>query len=304
MPELPEFVNVVEVGPRDGLQNEPQQIPTSVKVELIDQLSLSGLKTIEVTSLVHPKAIPQLSDGEQVLRSIKRNPQTTYPVLVPNLRGLERALNAGAKEISVFTAASETFTQRNIRCSISESLERYGSVVTRAKGEGLRVRGYVSTVIGCPYEGRISPAQVTLVSQSLVDLGVDEISLGDTIGVGTPSQVLHLLEAVLKHLPARMLAVHFHDTYGQAIANVYAALQAGITTVDASVAGLGGCPYADGATGNVATEDVLYLLNGLGIKTGVDIQKVISAGRYICSRINKKPASRLANIPDQKRFNW
>lgn len=303
-PRLPDFVQLVEVGPRDGLQNESEQIATNTKVELINQLSRSGLKSIEVTSFVHPKAIPQLSDAEEVLRGINRNPQTAYPVLIPNLRGLERALSVGVKEISVFTAASETFNQRNIRCSISESLERYSPVINHAKKEGLRVRGYISTVIGCPYEGRIPPAQVAHVGRELISLGVDEISLGDTIGVGTPLQVIELLEVMLKYIPTEKLAVHFHDTYGQALANVYAALEAGITIVDTSVAGLGGCPYADGATGNVATEDVLYMLNGLGIRTGVDLQQIISAGRYICSKLNRNPMSRLANIPDQRRFSW
>ncbi len=302
MTEYPARVKLVEVGPRDGLQNETQTIPASTKVAFIDRLSSTGLSVIEATSFVSPKAIPQLADAEEVFARINRHPGVAYPVLVPNEKGLERALDAGVREIAVFTAASETFTRKNINCSIAESLTRFEPVVKRARDEGMWVRGYLSTVIGCPYEGLIAPAQAAAVAAELNVLGVNELSLGDTIGVGTPRQVHSLIEAVAAKVPIERLAVHFHDTYGQALTNVVAALELGITIMDASVAGLGGCPYAAGATGNVATEDVLYLLEGLGIETGVDLNLLIEAGRFISTKLGRVPTSHLGRIPKKHRF--
>lgn len=302
MSDYPARVKLVEVGPRDGLQNEKQAVPAATKIEFIDRLSATGLPVIEATSFVNPKAIPQLADAEEVLRGIRRRDAVAYPVLVPNEKGLERALAAGVREIAVFTAASETFNRRNINCSIAESLARFEPVIARARAERLWVRGYLSTVIGCPYEGPIAPAQAAAVAADLAALGVDELSLGDTIGVGTPRQVHALIEAVASRVPMGRLAVHFHDTYGQALANVCAALELGIAIVDASVAGLGGCPYAAGATGNVATEDVLYLLDGLGIETGVDLAGLVAAGRFISEALGREPASRLGRIPEERRF--
>jgi len=302
MGDYPARVKLVEVGPRDGLQNEKQAIPAATKIEFIDRLSATGLPVIEATSFVSPKAIPQLADAADVFAGIDRRPDVAYPVLVPNEKGLERALAAGVREIAVFTAASETFNRKNINCSIAESLQRFEPVIRRAREEGLRVRGYLSTVIGCPYEGPIDPEQAASVTADLAALGVDELSLGDTIGVGTPRQVRELIDATAARVPMDRLAVHFHDTYGQAVANVAAALEMGIGIVDASVAGLGGCPFAAGATGNVATEDVLYLLEGLGIETGVDMQALVEAGRFISAELGREPASRLGRIPDERRF--
>lgn len=302
MPEYPARVKLVEVGPRDGLQNEKTAVSPAKKIEFIDRLSATGLAVIEATSFVSPRAIPQLADAEEVMRGIHQRPGVVYPVLVPNEQGLARALAAGVREIAVFTAASETFNQKNIRCSIAESLHRFEPVIERARQEGMWVRGYLSTVIGCPYEGPIAPAQAAAVAAALDALGVDEISLGDTIGVGTPRQVHALLEAAAKRIPLEKIAVHFHDTYGQALANVAAALEFGVATVDASVAGLGGCPYAAGATGNVASEDVLYLLEGLGIASGVDLAALIDVGRFISAVLGREPASRLGRIPDKQRY--
>lgn len=302
MSDFPARVKLVEVGPRDGLQNEKQVIPAAIKIEFVDQLSATGLAVIEATSFVKPGAIPQLADAEQVFRGIHRREGVAYPVLVPNEKGLERALAAGVREIAVFTAASETFNQKNINCSIAESLARFVPVIGRARRAGLWVRGYLSTVIGCPYEGPIAPSQAAAVAGDLFALGIDELSLGDTIGVGTPRQVRALIEAVAATVPLDKLAVHFHDTYGQALANVTAALESGIGIVDASVAGLGGCPYAAGATGNAATEDVLYLLEGLGIETGVNLAHLIEAGRFIGAALGRAPASRLGQIPGDRRF--
>lgn len=302
MPEYPAHVKLVEVGPRDGLQNEGRPIPTATKIEFIDHLSASGLTAIEATSFVRPGAIAQLADAAEVCRGIQRHPGVVYPVLVPNERGFEHAIAAGARAIAVFTAASETFNRHNINCSIAESFARFEPVLARARRQGLWIRGYVSTVIGCPYEGPVSPARVAAVAADLDALGVNELSLGDTIGVGTPRQVRTLLEAVTARVSAAKLAVHFHDTYGQAIANICVALELGITIVDASVAGLGGCPYAEGATGNVATEDVLYLLQGLGIETGVDMDRLIEAGRFITHALGRNPASRLERISRRRRF--
>jgi hydroxymethylglutaryl-CoA lyase len=281
-------VRIVEVGPRDGLQNESQTVETNVKIDLINRLSDTGLQMIEATSFVSPKAIPQLNDADLVLQGIRQKPDVAYPVLVPNYHGLERALQAGAKHIAVFAAASETFSQKNIRSNIQDSLRSYVPVVQEAKDQGLWVRGYISCALGCPYEGKIDPERVLEVTQALLTMGVDEISIGDTIGVGTPKSVRALLKLLSSIIPMEKLALHAHDTYGQALANVYAALEEGIRIVDASVAGLGGCPYAKGATGNVATEDVLYLLEGLGIETGVDYQKLVQVGDFICKALNRR----------------
>ncbi len=291
---IPTRVRVVEVGPRDGLQNEPGQVPTKDKIALIDALSQAGLPVIEATSFVSPRWIPQLADATEVLSGIRRRPGTAYPVLVPNLRGMERALAAGAREIAVFTAASEAFNRRNINCTIDESLERFRPVLERARAESVRVRGYISCVLGCPYQGPVSLADVARVAGALFAMGCDEISLGDTIGVGTPTAARRMVEAVAETVPLAHLAVHFHDTRGQALANVYACLEAGVATVDAAVAGLGGCPYADGASGNVATEDVLYMLHGMGIETGVDADQVREAGAGICRVLGRETRSKVA----------
>lgn len=291
----PQQVTIVEVGPRDGLQNESSFVATESKVELINLLSQSGLKHIEVTSFVSAKAIPQLADNETVFTSIAKPAGIHYSALVPNERGMLKALDAGVKEIAVFTAASEAFNQRNINCSISESIHRFEPVIALAKANKIRVRAYISCVLGCPYEGEIAPQQVAEVTRQLLALEVDEICLGDTIGVGTPKQTKAVLQQVLEFLPLSKLAMHFHDTYGQAIANIYASLEYGIYRFDSSVAGLGGCPYARGASGNVATEDVLYLMHGLGIETGVDIFKIVTAGDKICKLLGKKNQSKVAN---------
>ncbi len=292
-PRLPSRVTVYEVGPRDGLQNEGRTLPTEVKVEFVDRLTEAGLPAIEVGSFVSPKAIPQLADTEEVLRRIHRGSGTRYPALVPNLRGLERAIDAGVLEIAVFTAASETFNRHNINAGVDESIERFRPVVTRAREEKIRVRGYVSTAFGCPYEGRISPEAVREVVHKLLDLPVDEISLGDTIGVATPAGVYDVIETLYESGVTRsVLALHFHDTRGTALANVYAGLQCGIATYDSSAGGLGGCPYAPGAAGNLATEDLLYLLEGLGIETGVALPKVVEASRYLVEALGHRPPGR------------
>ncbi len=291
----PQHVTLIEVGPRDGLQNESSFVATDKKIELIDMLSQSGLKYIEVTSFVSPKSIPQLADNHLVFKGIEKNDLVHYSALVPNERGMNQALEAGVREVSLFTAASELFNQRNINCSISESIARFTPVLKLAKLHQIKVRGYISCVLGCPYEGAIEPKKVADVALQLLDLGVDDISLGDTIGVGTPCQTQLLLEMVLKLVPLDVLAMHFHDTYGQAIANIYSSLTFGVHRFDSSVAGLGGCPYARGASGNVATEDVLYLMHGLGIDTGVDIFKIVSAGDMICRVLGKKNQSKVAN---------
>lgn len=292
---FPKQVTIVEVGPRDGLQNEATFVATEKKIELVNQLSQSGLKRIEVTSFVSPRAIPQLIDNMQVFSSIDKVGAIRYSALIPNLKGLLTAIDCGVKDVAVFTAASETFNQRNINCSIPESLDRIKNVLTEAKKQNLPVRAYISCALGCPYEGNISPQQVTHVTSQLLDMGADEICLGDTIGIGTPRQTEDLVNAILKLLPASRLAMHFHDTYGQAIANIYASLLCGISCFDSSVAGLGGCPYARGASGNVATEDVLYLMHGLGIETGVDIYKIVEAGDMICKAMGRKNQSKAAN---------
>jgi len=291
---LPGFVKLVEVGPRDGLQNEAQQVSTAIKVALIERLAEAGCPVVEAGAFVSPKWVPQMADTAEVLAGLTRKPGVRYPVLVPNERGLERALAAAVEEIAVFAAASESFSQRNINCSIAESLERFAPVAERAQAAGLRLRGYVSCVLGCPYEGSIPVARVAEVSQALRGLGCEEISLGDTIGVGTPQLARQMLAAVAEQIPMDCLAVHFHDTYGQALANILACLELGVATVDAAVAGLGGCPYAKGASGNVASEDVVYMLDGLGIETGIDLQRLAAAGGFICDALGRDSGSKVA----------
>ncbi|MGY2364744.1 hydroxymethylglutaryl-CoA lyase [Pseudomonas azotoformans] len=291
---LPTHVRLVEVGPRDGLQNEAQPISVADKVRLVDALSAAGLSYIEVGSFVSPKWVPQMAGSAEVFAQIQRKPGVTYGALAPNLRGFEDALAAGVKEVAVFAAASEAFSQRNINCSISESLERFAPIMAAAKQHGISVRGYVSCVLGCPYEGQIAPGQVATVARELYAMGCYEVSLGDTIGTGTAGATRRLFEAVGAQVPREKLAGHFHDTYGQAIANIYASLLEGITVFDSSIAGLGGCPYAKGASGNVATEDVLYLLNGLGIETGIDLEVLIGAGQQISKVLGRPTGSRVA----------
>lgn len=288
------FVKIVEVGPRDGLQNEKGIVPTHIKVELIRRLADTGLTVVEATSFVSPKWVPQLADAKDVMASIRSFQGAQFPVLVPNLKGFEAAVAAGAKEVAIFAAASESFSLANINCSIQDSLKRYEVVMDAAKTHSLPVRGYISCVVACPVEGLISPSKVTFVAKQLLDMGCYEISLGDTIGAGTPGNVFPMLEAVMEVVPVDKLAVHFHDTYGQALSNIFLALQMGIKIIDSSVAGLGGCPYAKGATGNVATEDVLYMLNGLGLQTNVDLTKVISTGEFICQQLGRQNSSKVA----------
>lgn len=292
---LPKQVTIIEVGPRDGLQNEPSFVSTADKVNLINALSQSGLKHIEVTSFVSPKAIPQMADHDIVFREIEKHDEVHYSALVPNQQGMEMALAAGVKEVAIFTAASETFNQRNIHCSIKESIERFKPVFDLANQHHITVRSYISCVLGCPYEGEIKPEKVVEVIHALKALGAKEISFGDTIGVGTPRQTNTLLEHITKSMPLDDIAMHFHDTYGQAIANIFSALAWGVNRFDSSLAGLGGCPYARGATGNVATEDVLYLLHGLGIETGVDIYKLVTIGDEICTLLKRRNQSKVAN---------
>ncbi|MBI6924340.1 hydroxymethylglutaryl-CoA lyase [Pseudomonas putida] len=291
---LPEKVRLVEVGPRDGLQNEAQPIPVADKVRLVDDLTASGVAYIEVGSFVSPKWVPQMAGSAEVFASIDQRPGVTYAALAPNLRGFEDAVAAGVKEVAVFAAASEAFSQRNINCSISQSLERFEPIIEAARAQGIRVRGYVSCVLGCPYEGSVRAEQVLPVARALHQMGCYEVSLGDTIGTGTAGDVQRLFEVVAGHVPRAQLAGHFHDTYGQALANVYASLLEGISIFDSSVAGLGGCPYAKGATGNVATEDVVYLLDGLGIETGIDLERLIEAGQRISMVLGKANGSRVA----------
>ncbi|MCF6266020.1 MAG: hydroxymethylglutaryl-CoA lyase [Desulfuromusa sp.] len=291
---LPKRVKIVEVGSRDGLQNEKKIVPAAVKIALINRLSKSGLSAIEVTSFVSPKWVPQMADNVEVLSGITRSPGVSYPVLVPNLKGLEAALAADVKEIAVFASASELFSRNNINCSVAESIDRFAAVIARAKQRQIKVRGYVSCVLGCPYEGEVAPAAVTQVARRLLELGCYEVSLGDTIGVGTPGQAQTLIDTVAEVVPIKQLAVHFHDTYGQALANILAVLERGISVVDSSVAGLGGCPYAADAAGNVASEDLLYMLNGLDIETGVNLEKLIAAGNYITQELGCTSGSKVA----------
>ncbi|WP_338167200.1 hydroxymethylglutaryl-CoA lyase [Vibrio sp. 10N] len=289
---LPTSVNIVEVGARDGLQNETQ-VSLNAKVELINALSQTGLRYIEAGAFVSAKRIPQMSDSDQVFARIQRHPDITYSALTPNVRGFEAALEANATEVAVFASASETFSQNNIHCSITESLTRFEPVIALAKQHNIRVRGYLSCVADCPYEGATPASQVALIAKAMHDMGCYQVSLGDTIGTGTPLRIAAMIDAVSKDVPLSQLAVHFHDTYGQAIANIYQALTMGINTIDSSVAGLGGCPYAPGASGNVATEDVLYLCHGLGIHTGVELNSVIKAAKVICQTLNKTPQSKV-----------
>lgn len=289
---FPKAVRIVEVGPRDGLQNE-KTVSLEDKIALVNALADAGLRTIETGSFVSPKWVPQMADSAAVFQGISRKAGVCYSALTPNLQGYQAALAAGADEVAIFGAASEAFSQKNINCSIAESLQRFAPVMAQAKADGIRVRGYVSCVVGCPYQGEVPPAEVARVAKALLDMGCYEISLGDTIGVGTPATVLAMLDAVLTVVPAEQLAVHFHDTYGQALTNIYAALSRGIAVIDSAVAGLGGCPYAAGASGNVATEDVVYLLTGLGISHGVELQSLARAGAAIASALGKPPSSKV-----------
>ena len=284
---LPSRVKIVEVGPRDGLQNEKHVVPTEIKIELINRLAEAGVRVIDATSFVSPKWVPQMGDNTAVLQGIQRKPGVTYTALTPNLQGFDGAVQAGANEVAIFGAASESFSRKNINCSIAESLKRFEPVVSAASALEIQVRGYVSCVVGCPYEGAIAPEQVASVAQTLFDMGCYEVSLGDTIGVGNPASVQRMIEACARRIPIAKLAGHYHDTYGMAIANIYASLQSGMAVFDASVAGLGGCPYAKGASGNVATEDVVYLLDGLGIETGIDLAKLAAIGAWISTAINR-----------------
>jgi hydroxymethylglutaryl-CoA lyase len=292
---LPSSVHIVEVGPRDGLQNEKQMIPAEVKVELVDRLTQAGFTNIEVTSFVSPKWVPQMADGAEVMARIARKPGVTYSVLVPNMKGLDGALAAKADEIVVFAAASEAFSQKNINCSIAESIERFRPVCEAARASGVHVRGAISTALGCPYQGEVKPAAVGYVAQRMKEIGVQHIGVADTIGIGTPRATQAAMEAALAHYDIKDVSGHFHDTYGQALANIYACLEVGISSFDTSVAGLGGCPYAKGATGNVATEDVLYLLRGLNIDTGIDFEQVVAIGQWMSGILGRKAFARAGN---------
>jgi hydroxymethylglutaryl-CoA lyase len=291
---IPHEVTIVEVGPRDGLQNEAAPVPVSARVALVEALAAAGLPVVEAGSFVSPRWVPQMAGSDEVLGTVRRRPGTRYPVLVPNLQGLEAALAAGAEEVAVFGAASESFSRRNINCGVDESLARFRPVIAGARSHGVRVRGYVSCVAGCPYEGAIAPAAVARVAAELHAMGCFEISLGDTIGVGTPRKVAAMLEAVAGEVPVAALAIHAHDTYGQALANVLTALEMGLRVVDSSVAGLGGCPYAKGASGNLATEDLVWMLDGMGVRTGVDLDAVVAAGRCIGAVLGRPSQSRVA----------
>ncbi len=291
-PQFPASVRIVEVGPRDGLQNEVA-VPLEAKIALVEALADAGLTTIETGAFVSPKWVPQMADSAQVFSGISRKAGVTYAALTPNLQGYQAARAAGADEVAIFGAASEAFSQKNINCSIDESLARFAPVLAAAKADGVRVRGYVSCVVGCPYQGAVAPADVARVAKALLDMGCYEISLGDTIGVGTPATVSAMLDAVMAVVPLEKTAIHFHDTYGQALTNIYVALSRGIAVIDSAVAGLGGCPYAAGASGNVATEDVVYLLNGLGIAHGVELQSLARAGWAITAALGKRPSSKV-----------
>jgi len=293
---LPSNVRIVEVGPRDGLQNEKTVVPTNVKVEFISKLVASGLSHVEATAFVSPKWVPQMADHREVLTAVSKmgHSGVTFPVLTPNIKGYRAAVDCGATEVAIFGAASEAFSQKNINCSIEESLARFEPVISAAKEDGVRVRGYVSCVVGCPYEGKISPDKVAMVAKTLHDMGCYEISLGDTIGVGTPGSIAAMLASVTRLVPASVLALHCHDTYGQALANILTGLQLGVSTVDSSTAGLGGCPYARGASGNVSTEDVVYMCHGAGIETGVDMERLLEAGTYISNSLGRETSSKVA----------
>ena len=289
----PNHVHIVEVGPRDGLQNEKALLPAAVKIELIDRLSATGLKTIEATSFVSPKWVPQLADAADVFTAIRKAEGVSYPVLVPNEQGYQRAREVGVREIAIFTAASETFSRKNTNASIDESMARFVPVIEQAQADDVTVRGYISTVLGCPYEGNIPVSEVVRVAVRLYQLGCREISLGDTIGVGTPAKARAMLRAVAQEVPMDALAVHFHDTYGQALANILACLEEGVRVIDSAVSGTGGCPYAKGATGNVASEDVIYMLHGMGMTTGVDLDQMVATGAWLAGQLGKQTASRV-----------
>ncbi len=292
--KFPKAVRIVEVGPRDGLQNEASAVATETRIEFIDRLSATGLGVIEAGAFVSPARVPHMADSAAVVAGIGRRPGVRYPVLTPNMKGFEAAMAAGADAVAVFAAASETFSRKNVNCSIVESLDRFRPVCAAAAKRGVWVRGYVSCALGCPYEGAVAPEAVAKVARALLDMGCAEVSLGDTVGVGTPAEARAMVAAVAQEAPVERLAAHFHDTYGQALANLLAVLDQGVAVIDSSVAGLGGCPFAPGAAGNVATEDVLYMLHGLGIDTGVDLESVVVAGRFICDALGRKPASKVA----------
>jgi len=292
----PDQVRIVEVSPRDGLQNIKTEVSSKVKLELINKLCNAGVKDLEVTSFVSPKWVPQMADAADIMAGLQARDQTQYIVLTPNLQGLERAIKSGAKEVAIFAAASETFSKKNTNCSIEESLQRFAPLMVKAKELGIRVRGYTSCVLGCPYEGDVAVSEVVRVTEALINMGCYEVSLGDTIGIGTPVKARKMIEAVLEKVPAEKLALHFHDTRGQALANILACLEYGISNIDASVAGLGGCPYAKGASGNVSTEDVVYMLHGMGIETGVNLEKLVAAGHYITEQIGCSNNSKVGAV--------
>jgi hydroxymethylglutaryl-CoA lyase len=298
---FPGQVKIVEVGPRDGLQNEASTVPAEIKVQLIEMLADAGLPVVESGAFVSPKWVPQMATSAEVFTRIKRRADVSYPMLVPNLKGLELALAAGVEEIALFAASTETFSQKNTNCSIAESIDRFNAVIDEAQAAGVKIRGYISCVLGCPYEGEVSFDTVSMIAQKLLEKGCYEVSLGDTIGVGTAGLATELIEVLSRQLPVAQLAAHFHDTYGQALANIHAVMQCGVAVVDSSVAGLGGCPYAKGATGNVATDDVVYMLHGMGIETGVDMDKLLEAGRFISDFLGREPVSRAATALLRKR---
>lgn len=292
--DLPQYVKIVDVGPRDGLQNHPDTVALETKIELVERLADAGLPVVEAGAFVSPKWVPQMADTAELMTRIKRKPGVSYPVLVPNMKGYEAARAAAVEEIAIFGAATETFSERNINCSIAESLARFRPVCEAALADGMKVRGYISCVLGCPYEGDVAPEAVAVVARALDDMGCYEVSLGDTIGTGTPAKAQAMIAAVAKDIPVARLGAHFHDTYGQALANLLAVMQMGVAVIDTAIAGLGGCPYAKGASGNVATEDVVYMLDGLGIETGVDLEKLLAASRFISDAIGRAPASKVA----------
>ena len=299
--KLPPKVKIVEVGPRDGLQNEQHSVPTRAKIELVDRLTEAGVPAVEATAFVSPRWVPQMADNAEVMAGIRRRPGTAYPVLVPNIKGYAAALAAGVEEVAVFAAASEAFSKKNINCSIDESLERFRPVTEAAQKDRIRVRGYLSCALGCPYQGEVSAQAVAEVAEKLWQMGCYEISLSDTIGVGTPGKAAAMIEAAVKRVPLETLAAHYHDTYGQALANILASLQCGVAVFDSSIAGLGGCPYAKGASGNVATEDVVYMLNGMGIETGIDIDKLLDAAEFICRVLDRPTNSKVGRALGAKR---